>query len=311
MPPAVTTDPATAVAADSALLAGTADPNGSPTQAWFEWGTDPTLATFVTTTAQDVGSGGSAVPFVMAIRSLTPSTTYWYRAVASNAGGTTRGAILSFTTSSGGGGAGEPTVSTLPAGPVRADSAVVNGNVNPNGSATQAWFEWGTDPTLSTFATTAPFGVGAGTGPITVAELVEPLTPGTTYYYRIAASNAVGTARGVILSFVASTEVPQVPPPNATTLPATDRTGSSATINGSAGPNGSPTVVWFEWGTSATLSTFTRTALVQIGAGGTVDVSRLIAGLTRDTRYYFRVVAFNAGGSAAGAILEFTTLEGS
>lgn len=309
--PLATTLPASLIAADNATLNGSVTPNGAATLAWFEWGTDPSLASFSITPVESVGGGFSAVAVARTLTGLVPNTMYWYRVVAASARGTARASIVSFTTSSGGGGGGAPTVSTLPAGPVRADSAVVNGNVNPNGSATQAWFEWGTDPTLSSFTSTAAFGVGAGTGVITVAELVEPLTPGTTYYFRIAASNAAGTARGAILSFVASTEVPPVTPPSATTLPATDRTGTTATINGSAGPNGSPTVVWFEWGTSATLSTFTRTPLAAIGAGSAVDVSRLLSGLTRDTRYYFRVVAFNAGGSAAGAILEFTTLEGS
>jgi phosphodiesterase/alkaline phosphatase D-like protein len=308
--PLATTLPAAPVAADNATLNGLVTPNGAATHAWFEWGTDPSLASFSITPLEPVGSGFGAVAVARTLTGLAPNTTYWYRVVGSSARGTARASILSFTTTPGGGGGGGPTVSTLPAGPVRADSAVVNGTVNPNGSATQAWFEWGTDPTLSTFAATAPFAVGAGTSVVTVAELVEPLTPGTTYYYRIAASNAGGTARGAILSFVASTVVPPVTPPSATTLPATGVAGTSATINGSAGPNGSPTVVWFEWGTSATLSTFTRTTLVAIGAGGAVDVSRLLTGLTRDTRYYFRVVAFNAGGSAAGAILEFTTLEG-
>ena len=46
-----------------------------------------------------------------------------------------------------------PTVTTNAATSVTGSGATVNGSVNPNGQATTAWFEWGTDPALTTFST--------------------------------------------------------------------------------------------------------------------------------------------------------------
>ena len=75
-------------------------------------------------------------------------------------------------------------------------SAVLNGNVNPNGYATNAWFEWGTSPTLATFSTTSSQPLGSGTTSLAVNATISGLTPYSTYYYRVAASNSGGTQKG-------------------------------------------------------------------------------------------------------------------
>ena len=91
-----------------------------------------------------------------------------------------------------------PTVTTLPASEPTLTSATLNGTVNPNGSDTRAWFEWGTDVNLSTFSSTPEQAVGAGTAPVTVTALLTGLQPGTPYYYRAAARNGAGTSQGAI-----------------------------------------------------------------------------------------------------------------
>ena len=53
--PTVATLPATAVDGGDATVAGTVNPNGAPAAAWFEWGTDPTLASPNTTPVQPAG----------------------------------------------------------------------------------------------------------------------------------------------------------------------------------------------------------------------------------------------------------------
>ncbi|MBE0568290.1 MAG: hypothetical protein IH577_01255 [Deltaproteobacteria bacterium] len=79
--------------------------------------------------------------------------------------------------------------------------ATVDGSVNPNGQETTAWFEWGTDPVLSTFSSTAGQSVGSGTTVQAVSAALSGLSPGTAYYFRAAASNAGGTQKGEIKSF--------------------------------------------------------------------------------------------------------------
>lgn len=95
-PPAVTTAAASSITSASATLNGSVNPNGGATSAYFEWGANCTLSN--TTPAQPVGSGTTNAAISATLSGLTPGTTYCYRLVGSNNAGTTRGAILSFTT---------------------------------------------------------------------------------------------------------------------------------------------------------------------------------------------------------------------
>jgi hypothetical protein len=95
-PPVVVTRVATDVGERSAVLRGTVNPSGVSTQAWFEWGSTPDLGS--TTPAQSVGSGTNALPISAALAELAPGTLYYFRAAASNAGGTVRGSTLQFRT---------------------------------------------------------------------------------------------------------------------------------------------------------------------------------------------------------------------
>lgn len=97
--PAATTVATTSLTATAATLLGSANPNGSATTVSFIYGTDPNLATGTTTTAaQSIGDGTADVSVNARLTGLAPDTTYYDRVVAANAGGTTQGAILSFTT---------------------------------------------------------------------------------------------------------------------------------------------------------------------------------------------------------------------
>jgi hypothetical protein len=80
--------------------------------------------------------------------------------------------------------------------------------VTPNGLATIAWFEYGTDPILASPTSTSTQSVGSGTTSQLVDAALTGLATGTTFYYRVAASNSSGTTKGSILSFV-----PPPPPP--------------------------------------------------------------------------------------------------
>ncbi|MDT4955975.1 MAG: hypothetical protein QOJ02_4113 [Acidobacteriota bacterium] len=97
---------------------------------------------------------------------------------------------------------GSPTVTTAAAGTVTSSSATLSGSVNPNGLATNAWFEWGTDSTLSSNNNlTAAQAVGSGNMGVSVYADLSGLTPNTTYYFRPVAANSAGTNRGAIQSF--------------------------------------------------------------------------------------------------------------
>lgn len=94
----ITTNPATNVTAVSATLNATVNPNGLSTIVYFEWDTDTSYDKI--TTYQSIGSGTSDVSAAANITGLSPSTTYYYRVVANNAGGTDNGSDFNFTTTS-------------------------------------------------------------------------------------------------------------------------------------------------------------------------------------------------------------------
>ncbi|MBW6502979.1 hypothetical protein K0B90_01715 [bacterium] len=108
----------------------------------------------------------------------------------------------------GGGGGGNgtngaaPVVATSPATLVGSTTATLNGNVTANGLTTNAWFEWGTDSTLTTSTSTSSQSIGSGTTSQAVNAVLTGLSTGTTYYYRVVASNSLGTTPGNIANFI-------------------------------------------------------------------------------------------------------------
>ena len=303
-PPTVTTSAAATITLHTATLNGVVNPHAQATSALFEWGTDNALVNPTLTTAQAVGAGSADVSVSAPITGLTFGTTYYYRVSATNASGTQKGAIVSFATGSPN---SAPTVTTDNASSVTISGAVLNGSVNPNELATTAVFEWGTDPALlASVNTTSPaHSVGAGGTSVAVSDPLSGLIPGTTYYFRVSATNSVGTSKGAIRSFVTVAQ-----PPTVTTNPANAITITGATLNGTVNPNGLAVAdAHFEWGTSPTLATSTSTANQSAGSGFTGQaVSASLTGLAAGTTYYFRVVASNSAGTSTGSIQSFDTV---
>jgi len=97
-PPAVYTRSASFIRTDSAVLIGTMNPNGSAAEVWFEYGADPALPTWTATPRQAKQPATTPLSFRAPIRGISPYTTYYYRAVASNRFGMQRGEIQAFPT---------------------------------------------------------------------------------------------------------------------------------------------------------------------------------------------------------------------
>jgi uncharacterized repeat protein (TIGR03803 family) len=122
--------------------------------------------------------------------------------------GTTAGGGLTSSGSPAGGGQiyrlrfGPTPVTQAATGTVNT-TATLNGTINPNGDATSATFEYGTDPALATFTTVNAGTTTAGTTAEPVTAPLTGLTPGVTYYFRVTGLNASNTQRqrGAILSF--------------------------------------------------------------------------------------------------------------
>ncbi len=96
------------------------------------------------------------------------------------------------------------------------------------------------------------------------------------------------------------------PLPAATTLAATNVQSLSATLNGTVTLNGTPSVVYFEYGATS-YGKRTASVLIQPGAAATAPVSVEVFGLTRNAEFHFRIVAENDGGTAMGSDQSATT----
>jgi hypothetical protein len=200
--------------------------------------------------------------------------------------------------------AGTATAATAPAastGPVTAvapTTTTVSGSVNPNGSATTWYVEYGTSSTYGTKTTS--MSAGSGTTSSAVSASLASLKPGTTYHYRFVATSSAGTGHGADGILTTSSA------PAAATSGATSVALTSATLNGTVDPSGRPTTWYFELGT--TTSYGSKTPVKDGGSGsGATAVAAVVSGLTAGRTYHFRLVATSDAGTSHGSDRTFTS----
>ncbi len=142
------------------------------------------------------GSGISPVAVSARLTKLSPSTTYHFRIAAVTEGETFSGGDQSFTTAAAGPQA--PSVLTEAATGVGTTAATLNAKVDPNGQqVTACVLEYGTSRSLGSSAAANPNPARA-LSYVSVSATVTGLAEATTYYYRVSASNAIGTAHGEV-----------------------------------------------------------------------------------------------------------------
>ncbi len=96
--PSVATGGASGVGVGLATVGGTVDPHGWDTSYSFQYGTSTAYGASWPTVLVDMGALEGPQPVVVSIPNLLPNTTYHYRLVANNGGGTSYGADMTFTT---------------------------------------------------------------------------------------------------------------------------------------------------------------------------------------------------------------------
>ncbi len=206
--PVVTTGSATSVTETGATLNGTVNPEGSETKYAFEYGTTKAYGT--KTAEASAGSGTSNVEVSKSITSLAPSATYYFRIVATNSESEKiYGTEKVFSTT------GKPSVETKGATSVGETDATLNGVVNPRGSETKYYFEYGTTESYGT--KTAEASAGSGTSNVEESRAISGLTASTEYYVRIVATSSKGTTDGSPQIFITAPLVWSVQEPPAPT----------------------------------------------------------------------------------------------
>jgi hypothetical protein len=192
--PRVSVRPALFVTPGEAVLVGAVNPENSDTHYRFVFGTSVAYGTSLPSEEADLGSSFGERPVTSPVEELQPGTTYHYAVIASDSQGTVQSADMTFTTPA----PPLPVVETGAAGEVAQNSATITGSVDPEGLSTGYEFDLGTDTGYGARV----FGeVGSGSEPQAVSLNVGGLQPGTTYHYRLVASNTYGTAYGADETF--------------------------------------------------------------------------------------------------------------
>lgn len=184
-----------------------------------------------------------------------------------------------------------PTVSTTAANTITTTSAVLGGNVSDAGSSAvdDRGIVYSTSDQTPTIGEDGVTKVQIGTGAGIFSQTFSDLTPGTTYYYNSYAHNASGTSYGTASSFIT---VPLAPAANA----ATNLEVNSFSANWTASTGASK--YYLDVATDNTFNSY-------VSGFENKDVSDVatysVTGLTNNTTYYYRVRAYNAGGTSSNS----------
>jgi DNA-binding beta-propeller fold protein YncE len=301
----LSTGPAEDLTSNSAKLTGSLEPDGTDAHYYFQYGTSSAYGSV--SPEVDAGSGGakctppggvecSPVAAETTLSGLQANTIYHYRLVGVDSFGTTYGNDRSLLTP------GPPVIAGESA-EVRSSEkagqtiAKLLASVNPDGRETTYSFEYGETKSYGTSVPTPPGVVGVGQ----VAAELTGLKIGTTYHYRVIASNEYGTVVGPDQTF---TTVPAVLVEGSVS----DVTATSATLGAQINPLGSDTHYYFQYGTASCATGPASCVSVpappgtDIGGGeALLGVSVHLQNLTSTTTYHFRVVAANALGETVEA----------
>ncbi len=293
--PTATTGSAKSVSTTSATFTGTVNPRGQDTKYHFEYGT--TTAYGTSTSSSSAGNGTSGVSASAPIAGLIPNTTYHFRLVATNGSGTSPGADATFTT-----GKRLPVATTGSPKSVTTTSATLTGELNPEGQPTTYSFEYGGNTSYGSH--TAQISAGGGSSGVNASAAIGSLTPGTTYHYRLVASNGSGTTRGVDKTFTTSKLQPV---PTVSTGDVRAVTLTSATLMGKVNPQGTTTSYYFQYGVTTAYGGHTHSTNAGSGTKQ-LSVEAAIGSLSPGTLYHYRIVAVNRSGTVLGTDRTFTTV---
>jgi hypothetical protein len=329
--PVIDSESFSGIASSDALLSALVTTENETSEYHFEYATNEALTGAASTATGSLPGSivAQATGPVDIGGGLEPNTTYYYRAVASNALGAATSPsngpvpVQSFLTLP-----DPPVVSTGDASAISPYTATIAGSVNPGSSGqsdaqkaqddTTYWFQYSAGTSYATQAPLTPGDAGEGTSAKGEQVELSGLEPGTTYHYRILASNDNTNSEGGAPQLVYGqpetfTTVATPPTLGPASVGAITETG--ATVSGSVDAQGLPTHYELRLGTEP--GGLRYAAAGDTSAAGSEALALTVGALTPGTLYYYELVALNPNSPAGGegereptvsAVGSFTTL---
>lgn len=297
--PVVTTGTVESITAQSAVCTGIVELNGgSPITAcgvcWSTTSNMPLVTDKHTTESPKAGA------MTCVVSGLTPNTTYYLRAYATNDNGTTYGDTRTFTTSD-----GLPVVKTGSVDNIAPESASAVASVESDGGSKimtcgVCWSTTNNMPLVTDNHTTEIPRVG------TMNCVVTGLTPNTSYYLRAYATNEFGTAYGETITFNTPTGLPVLGAGSMSEIKST-----SAEYIGSLVTNGGANITEYGlcWSSDTSTPDVEKDQSMVVFVTGT-KIQGTIISLAANTTYYVRAYAKNKFGIGYSEAISFKTLDG-
>lgn len=145
---------------------------------------------------------------------------------------------------------------------------------------------------------------------LTIAVIALILIGGGMLYFSAknsgTSSNATSTVQTTVSTTTSTTVLTQAAAPTAITSSNVSSLDTTAMVIGVITPNGAFTTFWYEYGLTANLGSKTTNQTIGSGFLG-IPAPGYITNLTKNTTYYFKIVAENQYGRVAGSEYSFKT----
>lgn len=151
------------------------------------------------TNLNNTATGFSALGFTdnfnnVQLTGLAPNTLYYYAVEGTNTYGVSQSTVSTFTTLGNG-----PLLSMVSVSNIQTSSATVNFSLNTSNASTTIVVNYGTSSSNLNLSASGP--TITSTTPTNHSALLAGLTPNTTYYYSVVATNGSGTAASGVDQF--------------------------------------------------------------------------------------------------------------
>ncbi len=257
---------------------------------YFEYGTSDAYGS--RTAEASVPAAWGAVKVSTTLTGLQHSIPYDWRVVVKTSNGSADGVDHEFTIPY------YAEVKEEETSDVGLTEATLDGEVRPVGVETKYYFEYGTTTAYGSRTTEAS--AGSGDEFVKVSAPLAGLALGTSYHYRLVATNSRGTTIGGDKEFETLGGKPRV-----LTEPIYTLGYTSAILRGSVYGKGETTQYYFEYGTTEAYGQ--RTAEQEVAGAGYEEEKEAVSGLTPGAHYHYRIVASNSYGTSYGADKSFST----